>query len=101
MSQQKDDKANGSLGYQTKNNEEVNGIVERLNTPRKRYEPKNPDRRRKVEPKMSEAEIQEMVQRLHSSKAHPRPKSAYEQGGVMLSYWNTGWDRPGTGGKRY
>jgi hypothetical protein len=48
MSQQKDDKANGSLGYQTKNNEEVNGIVERLNTPRKRYEPKNPDRRRKV-----------------------------------------------------
>jgi hypothetical protein len=47
MSQQKEDEQ-GNLGYQKKNNEEVEEIVQRLNTPKKRQEPKNPDRRRKV-----------------------------------------------------
>ena len=60
-----------------------------------------------IEPtnKMSKSDIQSMVERLHSSKPHQRPKSAYEQGGVMGSYaakgWGLGWGRPGSGGKAY
>lgn len=49
---------------------------------------------------MTAAEIDEMVQRLTSrSGRNERPISAYEQGGVFLSYSVTGWDRPGSGGK--
>ena len=55
--------------------------------------------------KMTEADIQAMVERLHSSKPRPRQKSAYEQGGVMGSYWATGWGHgwgtPGSGAKTY
>ena len=54
-----------------------------------------------VEREMSKADIQAMVERLHSSKPRPRPKTAYEQGGVMLSFCVTGWESPGSGGKRY
>ena len=54
---------------------------------------------------MTEADIQAMVERLHSSKPRPRQKSAYEQGGVMGSYWATGWGHgwgtPGSGAKTY
>ena len=48
MSQKKDRETSGSLGYQKKNNEEVEEIVKRLNTPKKKNTPKDPDRRREV-----------------------------------------------------
>ena len=50
---------------------------------------------------MSEADIQAMVDRLHNSKPRHRQRSAYEQGGVMLSNDVTGWKKPGDGGKKY
>ena len=48
MSQTKDTETSGSLGYQTKNNEEVEEIVQRLNTPKKQKTPKEPGRRKKA-----------------------------------------------------
>lgn len=49
---------------------------------------------------MTAADIDEMVQRLSSqSRRNERPGSAYDQGGVFMSYAATGWDRPGSGGK--
>ena len=48
MSQTKDAETSGSLGYQKKNNEEVDEIVKRLNTPKRQKTPKEPGRRKKA-----------------------------------------------------
>lgn len=100
MSSNERDKPKDSLGYQTKSEEEVDEIVKRLSTPKKQKEKKTPDRCRKIERQMTAADIDEMVKRLTSARRRSeRPPSAYEQGGIFLSYSVTGWARPGSGGK--